>query len=40
VEDINEEWNKIKTGINKAAGKIIGREEKHKEIVGLMKNVK
>jgi hypothetical protein len=28
VEDVNETWNKIKTGINEAAGKIIGREEK------------
>jgi hypothetical protein len=28
VEDINEIWNKIKTGINEAAGKIIRREEK------------
>ena len=25
---MNEIWNKIKTGINEAAGKIIGREEK------------
>jgi 1,2-phenylacetyl-CoA epoxidase catalytic subunit len=28
VEDINETWNKIKKGINEAAGKIIGKEER------------
>ena len=28
VEDINEIWNKIKKGINEAAGKVIRREEK------------
>jgi hypothetical protein len=28
VEDINEIWNKIKIGINEAAGKIIGKEER------------
>jgi hypothetical protein len=28
VEDINEIWNKIKKGVNEAAGKIIGKEER------------
>jgi hypothetical protein len=28
VEDINEIWNKIKIGVNEAAGKIIGKEER------------
>jgi predicted transcriptional regulator len=28
VEDINEIWNKIKKGVNDAAGKIIGKEER------------
>jgi len=28
VEDINEKWNKAKKGINEAAGKIIGKEER------------
>jgi len=28
VEDMNEIWNKIKEGINEAAGKVIGKEER------------
>jgi hypothetical protein len=28
VEAVNEIWNKIKKGINEAAGKIIGKEER------------
>ena len=28
VEDINEIWNKMKQGINNAAGKIIGKKER------------
>jgi len=28
VEDTNEIWNTIKNGINEAAGKIIGKEER------------
>jgi hypothetical protein len=28
VEDINEIWNKIKIGVNEAAGKVIGKEER------------
>jgi hypothetical protein len=27
LEDLNEIWNKIKPGINEAAGKVIGKEE-------------
>ena len=40
MEDINKMWNKAKKGINEAAGKVIGKEERPKKIVGLMKNVK
>lgn len=28
MESLNEIWNKIKKGINEAAGKIIGKEER------------
>jgi len=28
VEDINEIWNKAKKGMNEAAGKIMGKEER------------
>jgi hypothetical protein len=28
VDNTNEIWNKIKRGINKAAGKMIGKEER------------
>ena len=28
MEDVNEMWNKVKKGINEAAGKIIGKEER------------
>ena len=28
MEDMNEIWNKIKEGINEAAGKVIGKEER------------
>jgi hypothetical protein len=28
ADDINEIWNKIKKGINEAAGRIIGKEER------------
>jgi hypothetical protein len=40
VEDINEIWNTIKKGIYEAAGEITEKKKGHKEIVGLMKNVK
>jgi hypothetical protein len=40
VEDTNEIWNKIKEGINEAAGKVIGKENNHKGIFGFRKNVK
>jgi hypothetical protein len=33
-------WNKIKKGINEAAGKTIGKQKDHKEVANLMKNVK
>jgi len=28
VEDMNEIWNKLKEGINEAAGKVMGKEER------------
>ena len=28
MEDINEIWNKMKQGINEAAGKIVGKKER------------
>jgi len=40
VEDINEILNNMKQGINETAGKIIGKKKGHKEITGLIKNVK
>jgi hypothetical protein len=40
VEDINEILNKMKQGINEAVGKIIGKKKGHKEIIGLIKDVK
>jgi hypothetical protein len=40
MDVINETWKKIKKGINEATGKTIGKQEDHKEIADLMKNVR
>jgi hypothetical protein len=40
VECINKTWNKIKEGINYAAGKIIRIEERTQKVVGLKKRIK